>query len=384
MGLELVHFGNNKNNKTKKSGGIQMIRKTEKDRLLWMDCLKVFATFLVVMQHSISYEWVSLIDKTNITWKIINFVFMLSKAGVPIFIMCSGIGMLKKERTITDICTKNIANILKVYVCWMLVYGIYHVYLLFCAGTATVRVVFNALIKDIIFGQYHTWYIATLVALYLITPFLFLIVKSKTKTQYFLILSFIFTIIIPYVGKYESLSRLYTVLTDMNMKFVVGYALYFVLGHYVSKIKLTGKRKIIVMLSLVISIVLAFRISCLSAVNQGADCQNIYSDFSILGFVISVCILLLFRMIFENDFQQSFTSEHYRRFRNAIVNMSSYGIGIYLLHPLLLFLVKDLKGLKCLAGGIFLWMFTMIIVWMVSLSPFRKFFLGSRKRESQH
>ena len=361
-----------------------MIRKTEKDRLLWMDCLKVFATFLVVMQHSISYEWVSLIDKTNITWKIINFVFMLSKAGVPIFIMCSGIGMLKKERTITDICTKNIANILKVYVCWMLVYGIYHVYLLFCAGTATVRVVFNALIKDIIFGQYHTWYIATLVALYLITPFLFLIVKSKTKTQYFLILSFIFTIIIPYVGKYESLSRLYTVLTDMNMKFVVGYALYFVLGHYVSKIKLTGKRKIIVMLSLVISIVLAFRISCLSAVNQGADCQNIYSDFSILGFVISVCILLLFRMIFENDFQQSFTSEHYRRFRNAIVNMSSYGIGIYLLHPLLLFLVKDLKGLKCLAGGIFLWMFTMIIVWMVSLSPFRKFFLGSRKRESQH
>ena len=159
-------------------GGMKMINGTQKTRLFWLDCLKAFSTFLIVMQHSISYEWVRLIDEADFTWKIINFIFLISKAGVPIFIMCSGIGMLNKERTIKEIYAKNVANILKVYISWMLVYGSYHVYSLFVDGAATIRTVMNAVIKDIIFGQYHTWYIATLLALYLITPFLQLIVES--------------------------------------------------------------------------------------------------------------------------------------------------------------------------------------------------------------
>ena len=85
------------------------------NRLLWLDCLKSFSTLLIVIQHSVSYEWVHLLTENNVIWKIINFVFMISKSGVPIFIMCSGIGMLQKERSIKDIFTKNVYGILKCY-----------------------------------------------------------------------------------------------------------------------------------------------------------------------------------------------------------------------------------------------------------------------------
>ena len=346
------------------------------NRLLWLDCLKSFSTLLIIMQHSISYEWVHLLTENNVIWKIINFVFMISKSGVPIFIMCSGIGMLQKERSIKDIFTKNVYGILKCYICWMLIYGLYHVYSLFVQDLATVRTVINAIIKDIIFGQYHTWFITTLLALYLITPFLQLIIKNKLLTQYFLILAFIYTIVFPYIGKYDFLSRLYTVIKDMNMNFVVGYSLYFVLGYYLANLKITIKLKILIPTILILSTISAFIISNNLAVTQGAACQNTFTEFSFLGFTICVSILLLFRIILEHACANLSHARISDKLVNTLANLSYLGIGIYLLHPLLLFIVDDYKGLKCLFGGFLLWGISFSIVKLISFLPIRTLFLG--------
>lgn len=350
-----------------------------KERKLWIDCIKVFSTFLIVMQHSISHEWVRLIESPNVEWSIINFVFMLSKAGVPIFIMCSGIGMLRKEKSIKEILFRNIFGILKIYISWMLIYGIYDVYSLFCDDLATIRTVINAIIKNIIFGEYHTWFIITLVALYLITPFLYVIVQNKTLTQYFLILSFVFTIIFPYIGRYEFLSRFYKVITDTNMKFVVGYSLYFVLGHYISRMNLSKKRKCGALVGFVVSVIAAFLLSCSKAMYSGAECQSAFTEFSLFGFGISVGILLLFRIVFEDSKLFTEEKEQNQRIRKFIINMSYCGVGIYLLHPLLLFLIEHLTGWKCLMGGVLLWLITMVIVKLISILPIGTFFLGTKK-----
>ena len=163
------------------------------------------------------------------------------------------------------------------------------------------------------------------------------------------------------------------------MKFVVGYSLYYVLGYYSSKIKLTKCRKVMIQIFLIISIVLAFFLSCRDVIDHGAGCQEIYTDFSVLGFVISVGILLWFRSVFEKDTLCLLTAKQYQKFRRFITNLVYYGIGIYLLHPLLLFLIDDLKGLKCLAGGVILWAITVVVMKIISMLPIRDYFLGNRK-----
>lgn len=344
-----------------------------KNRYIWLDCLKAFATFMIVMQHSVSYEWVRLIEEPDIIWKIINFVFMIVKSGVPIFIMCSGVGMLQKERTIKDILCKNIVHIVKIYTSWMLIYGIYHVIRLVLEGNASLRTAINAIVKDIIFGHYHTWFIITLIALYLITPFVSLIVKSNTNIRYFLCLSIIFTIILPYIEKYEELSRLNTVIKDANMSFVVGYSLYYVMGYYIAKLELTKHRKVITVITLMGSVLMAFLLSCRNAIEYGAECQSIYTEFSILGFLISTSFFMVFRIVFEGN------SEKPKNIKMKIAKISYYGIGIYLLHPLFLFLVEELKGLTCLIGGIFVWLINLVIMKVISLLPIREYFLGMKK-----
>ncbi len=344
----------------------------EKRHFFWLDCLKIFAAFLIVLQHSISYEWVRLLGEVDITWKIINLLFILSKAGVPIFIMCSGMGMLQRERSIKEIFTKSIFDILKIYACWMLLYGAYDVYGLFVSDTATVRTVINAFAKNILFGEYHTWYIATLVGLYLITPFLYLIAKNKVLMRYFLVLAFVFTIVLPYVDRFGALDRVSVVIHDVNMNFLVGYPLYFVLGYYLSQVTFTKAKKILVGVVWAVSLVAAFVLSSQSAVENGSNCQAIFTDFSVFGFLLSVSTVLLFKAIFDREPSQTIVIK-------VVKTLSYCGIGIYLLHPLLLPLVENLKGLSCLAGGVLLWILVATINIVISMLPIRSLFLGKKK-----
>lgn len=340
------------------------------NRLLWLDCLKIFSTFLIVMQHSISYEWIQAVsESTNISY-IINLLFMLSKSGVPLFFMCSGMGMLQKSRTIKEIYCKNTFNLLRIYSCWMLIYGFCEVYRLFTLNTLTVRTGINALIKSIIFGQYHTWFIATLLALYAVIPFLQKITSDGILLKYYIFLSILFTILLPYIGRIESLNRLYTVITDMNMHFVLGYSLYFVLGYYLSTFEFSPKKKYSIIAALFLIILFGSLYSFHLSLSIGSECQSTYNDFSIIGFLISVSIFLTFKCLF------SFNQKKSIRF---IQDTATLGIGIYLFHPILLPLFKNFSSLWCLVGGLLLYFISFIIVKLISILPIRYYFLSIKK-----
>ncbi len=339
-------------------------------RLLWVNCIKVFATILIVVQHSISYEWVRLLDIGGTQWNIINFIFMLSRTGVPIFFMCSGMGMLQKERNLKDIFFHSIKKIVILYISWMLIYGFIDMCSLIHSNLATPRTIINVYLKSVLFGQYHTWFIYTLIALYAITPFLYEIAKRSNLLIYYILLSILFTILLPYIGKFESLSRLYTVIQSTNMHFVVGYTLYFVLGYYLSTIKLTKKICITACFTFVIAITLAFVFSCSQREIIGSDCQSLYNEYSILGFLMNLSIFLLFRILFSDKTNASFLY-------TATSILSSCGIGIYLFHPLLLFLIKDIQGIWCILGGLVIWSLSFIIMLIIYHIPIlSRIFLG--------
>lgn len=144
--------------------------KTQMQHYAWIDGLKVFACFLVIMQHTLSSNWgAPFTNGEDISefWIAVNAVFTLAKAGVPLFFMCSGAVMLQKWRSIREIWSHSIPNLLVPYVTWMLVYGIRDVFSLYESGNLTMRTGINAIAKAVLFGQYHTWFVAALIVLLL-------------------------------------------------------------------------------------------------------------------------------------------------------------------------------------------------------------------------
>lgn len=342
----------------------------EENRLLWMDFLKMLAAFLVVMNHSISQEWIRAVSEHTAAAYILNLALVMTRASLPLFFMCSGAGMLQRKRTIKEIYGKSIFRLLRMYVCWMPLYGFVEIYKMAVSGSLTFRTGINALVKSVLFGQYHTWFVATLIALYALVPFLQKITSDGALLKYYLLLSILFTILLPYVGKVAALERLYRVIQDFNMQFVVGYSLYFMCGHFLTNITINRKEKYGVAIAFFASVFLASLISFRMSAVVGPECQSVYTEFSLLGFLIGVSLFLTFRGRFAAVPEKS---------ARLIREVAALGVGIYLLHPLLLPLVSGFAGLWCLVRGVLVYGITFMIVLLVRLTPARVWFLSVKK-----
>lgn len=325
-------------------------------RIYWVECIRVFSAFLVVMQHSLSGVWTTLPPDTW-EWKVINMVFLLSRSAVPVFFMCSGMGMLAKERSLESIFKKNIGNLLKLYVLWMLVYGVRDSISLVREGLGSFRTITNAFLKDILFGQYHTWFVMTLAGLYLITPFLYEIVRKEAYLKYFLALSVLFTVILPLIAQVDGSGRLQAAFDTINMRFVTGYVMYYVMGYYLSRLTWTGSRKKAAALAVglfALSCLAAFCVSSVVSVGRGEAVQTAYGEFAPLGLSVNISVLLLFKTLVSSEKQ-----------RKWIFRLGECGAGIYLMHPLLLPIASHFPGAGRIAGGIAVYLITVIIYLVV-------------------
>lgn len=319
----------------------------------WINTLKVLSTFLVITNHSISHVWTNHAINTP-TWKIIHFFILFSRISIPLFFMCSGAGMLRKENSFKKIFTHNIFNILRIYVAWMLIYGIIECISLFQRDIATFRICFNELIKCILFGHYHTWFILTLLGLYLITPFLFQITRTKENIVYFLLVSFIFTIILPWLQTISYFSRLTDTLNNFNMYFVYGYVLYYVMGYYLYTIPKKKTYAYFSTIVLILSLGFAYIYSMKLSISSGTPYQECFMEFTPLMFFASTSLFYIFK-----DKENIFLSR-------LIKTLIGYGFGLYLMHPLLLKYVQQLFGLYAFAGTFLLYTSCVMICFFFS------------------
>lgn len=343
-----------------------------KDRINFIDRIKVFACILVVVNHSISSEWVKMPSGTNdITWYILNLVFLFTKASIPLFFMCSGALMLNKDRDIRTVFRKNIFFVLKIYAVWMLIYGIVDVIKSY--KTVTPRTAVNMVIKSVLFGHYHTWFIAALLGLYLITPLLKVITDHRDLERYYLLLSVLFTILIPYIGRIAFFEREYNVINDISMQFVIGDSLYYVAGHYLLHTPQRKHEKPFLIALLAVSTVAAYIISNLAAESSaGGDVQLVYSESSFAGFLISVCLFRLIQLSDHRLTQKKHTLTMTR-------TLCSYGFAIYLMHPLFLGAAKAVHGLAVIPAGIMVWLIAAGVSAIIAKTPLSKVLLGVKQ-----
>lgn len=207
-------------------------------RIEYLDYLRAFAAFAVVLLHVSAVGFRQSSPYTP-EWHAFNFYDSISRWGVPIFVMISGALFLNpdKEFNIKKLYKKNIVRIITSFFFWSTFYAL----------TVSILIKHNTSIVyiggRIICGESHLWFLYMILGIYVCIPLLRPITFNKLLVNYFLIIAFITTFIMPslfellyhltgpYLSMIDVLHRAYN---TIGLNIALGYSSYFVLGHYLN------------------------------------------------------------------------------------------------------------------------------------------------------
>ncbi len=300
-------------------------KKTENSnqRIMYIDYLKVFAAFAVILIH-VSAQYYFSVEVSSIEWQTFNIYDSIARWSVPVFVMMSGVTLLSKERSIKSIYSKYILRLFTAFSFW-------GGYCAISSGGAMKQIFLNAMK-----GNGHLWFLPMIIGLYMCIPIFRKIIESDNLTKYFLGLTFIFTFLWPWImqltGHFggaivkEIVGALNTGFKNMNFHLTLGYAGYFVGGYYLNKIELKKRDRIFIyllgLLGFMLTIFLTFTIS----MKLQKPISSYYDYLNVNVLLESTAVFVWFK---------------YHRFSmiglNKIVSkLAQYSFGVYLVHMVIL------------------------------------------------
>ena len=311
-------------------------QKINKNRIFYLDILRVISCLLVIIAHCSADYVVKDIGSFNF-W-VGNFFDALAKVSVPIFVMISGALMLDKDYEFnTKKLIKHITKMIIFFIFWSVVYCLlYKILWQIIVKHELVDVI--SIIDSLIKGHYHLWFIYLIVGLYLIVPLLRLWVKDENKkyVEYFLLLSLIFTYTIPTIinigSQYSDLFKSLNEIVEkyLQLKYVGGYTTYFILGWYIHNYDIKNK-KIVYILSFLGLCVSIFGTYILSATTGKA--LQMYSFFSLNILFQTLGVFLVIKDRFRNVQNKD---------NKFIKYVSKYSLGIYAVHVLAITIIDKI------------------------------------------
>lgn len=294
--------------------------KNKENRIIYLDLLKIFSIFSMIVIHVSASFWV----KTSVfefNWHIYNIYDSLVRFCVPVFFMISGVLLLepRKKYSLYEIFNRYIIKTVRVFLIWSFIYALI---------SKNANTEFSEFLYFVITGHFHLWYLYALVGIYLILPFLRNIAQNKVLLEYFLILSFIFTIMLTFLKANAQTAELFTILEQKSeFYFAYGYTGYFLLGYYLNKIEFTPKlRKLIYVLG-IISVFITIIATAFLSIKARKGIDTYYSYFMPNVYFVAVAVFIFFKRMFSKIQLSSNTSQTV----NLLANLS---LGAYLSHDL--------------------------------------------------
>ncbi len=152
----------------------------KKQRLAYLDYIRVVATVMVMVLHCIYVYYESFENYGLPLWRFLGYVDELTRTGVPLFFMISG--YLTLSRGIDDFGAFYRKRFAKVGLPF-LVYDVFY-YLVGSANAGiepTVKGYFKGFLES--GNEYHLWFVYSIMFMYLLAPFLRRIVVACTERQ---------------------------------------------------------------------------------------------------------------------------------------------------------------------------------------------------------
>ena len=329
----------------------------KKERIVWLDLLRVIAMMSIIFYH-VAGNTLGTYNITGTSKTVYEIIMLLLSFAIPIFMMISGYIFLNPNKKIT------VKEMLSKY-CFRILLAI----LIFGSMFVLIEQVYLnnfdilELIKRVVFNDTwaHMWYLYLILGIYLITPIFKLITDNidDKRFNYLIILLFIFTICIP------ELNRLLKWNIDLSIGITSTYIFYYFYGYYLGTKKITNTYKYISYILGILSIILVIvcylfklDIVVLSYVSFTSffianlvfillkDIKIKNKNISNLITSVAVCSygIYIFHQLFINIIYKVFKIDFIIRY--PYIGIIIYSFVIFLLSYLLIFLFRKIKYLR--------------------------------------
>ena len=171
------------------------------DRDYKVDMIKTVAILCVISIHATSYGW-TLYPAGSAPWVANMFWASVTRAAVPLFLMCSGALFLDpaRELSIKKLYTKYLPRVIVAMLVWAMAYKINYIITYESFSGAALWQGFKEIL---IFKQeFHLYYIHIIIMVYICLPVVRVISANASKKQleYCIAIWFIFGILYPTIG----------------------------------------------------------------------------------------------------------------------------------------------------------------------------------------
>ena len=298
-------------------------------RKYYLKYLRTISCILVVFVH-VSALFFSTTTVRSFDWNIVNLYDCAGIVGVPLFVMISGALHLDSDYELTGKrLFKKTLRLFVIFYLWTLIGNI--VYMIQLEQPITLSLIKNEVFLRTLKRYYmsHLWFLPMLITLYIITPILRQVVRNRQVTKYLLILLFVLEIAIPTALKFTfpykwALAGFYEFHT---FSLASPYLFYYILGHYIDTYmpEITPRQhKVTVALGIV------FFILQVSACSIDSWFNNVPSGilnepFALTMVPICISIFIVAKKGTANRIPG-----------RLLTLLSTYSLGIYLLHLLVI------------------------------------------------
>lgn len=312
----------------------------QKERIAYLDLLRVIAGILVVMVH-VSAQQIESLAVEGAAFAITNAFNCLAFSGVALFVMISGALALRpgKEMDLKTLLLHRTLRFFILYYIWKAFYQV--VTMLEKGGSLTVAAVKNDVILALVQkrGYYHLWFLPMIAILYMAVPLVKKGFAEKKLCRYFLTVFFLTALFVPTLFHYEFKFKYLLVdfFTSNDFYLFGGYLGYFVLGHYLHnwREEITAKKRVLLYAAGALCFVLACVLGTLDSRAAGAFSGHMNTPFAATTFFTAAALFVAGQSA-DRKITSSAKTEKIFSFLAGTV------FGVYLLHPLALLFWKSL------------------------------------------
>ncbi len=297
-------------------------------RLIWIDLLKATAIFLVILIHASSPILYQYGNVNDTYWQIANLYDSMSRMAVPLFLMASGALLLNAKKEPLKVFYKK--RFLKVVIplfAWSFLFILYKKFAL----KDEIDIIDHLFLSIFREEYYHLWFLYTIIGLYLIVPILKIFIKHSSYSLqiYFLILWTLSSSILPLVMHFSNFQIIGTI------PMVNGYIGYLIVGYILYSLNISKKLFISSVFMIIVNIfVIAYSTSYLTYKDDKFN-GFFYQDLTITTITLSIFSFIIIKYIGENIKNKFLIS--------IIKNVSFTSLGIYLIHPIFLDILRSEK-----------------------------------------
>jgi len=295
-----------------------------RNRILWIDTIKAFAILFVIFIHSSSPFITEKVQGG--TWMIANIYDSMSRMAVPLFFMVSGVLFLnKKDESLITFFRKRFLKIIIPLFAWSIIYILLRKYIAH-QNINIIDSLLYALNKPV---YYHLWFMYSIIGVYLMLPIVkvFNTYASKNIKYYYLVLWFISVAIIPLINS------IYHTEIETYMPIVVGYVGYFILGDLLKDLQVTKT----IYYSSILIFIIATLITIIGTASGDTFTHIYYDNFSVTTIMQSISMFIILKYLTINHIENS------EKLSKTVILLSTFSLGIYLIHPIFLRLIKKLN-----------------------------------------